>query len=398
MGNTFHTITRIFRRNGFLFLLALYGVEFLDELIYGLQSAVLPSIKSDLALTYTQIGLLATIPGVISLAADPVIGLLGDTRHRRTLVMGGIVATTLGLLATALAQNYLPLLGAFIILYIASGAYVNLAEATLIDRDASRAEQTMARWTLVGAVGVALAPIAVTVLFAWGSGWREFFFAAALIAALFIPLLFRLRFDAHAGARAESFSPRQLIGNLIAALKNRELLRWVLLTELADLMLDKLLEVTGLYFHDVVGVSLAAASGAVAVYSIAGLIGNALLVPALEKIRGFNVLRASAIIVLGCYIIFLNVSSAWLKYVLIGVIAFCNSAWFPILRGKTFAAMPGQSGTVLAITSLGNLSILFVPTLIGSLADAVGLQSAMWVLALGPLALIAGLPQGENSK
>ncbi|MBI3915153.1 MAG: MFS transporter [Chloroflexi bacterium] len=385
-------------RNGFLFLLALYGVEFLDELIYGLHGAVVPEIKSDLALTYTQIGLLSTIPGLIALAGEPLIGLLGDTRHRRALVGGGIVATTLGLFLTSLAGNFLPLLFAFSILFVASGAYVNLAQATLIDRDAQRTEHTMARWTLIGAVGVAIAPLIVTALFEFGFGWREFYFAASVIAALFIPLLFRQRFDAHTGADAETVSPRQLLLNLIAALKNRELLRWVLLTELADLMLDKLLEVTGLYFHDVVGVSLAAASGAVAVYSLAGLAGNTLLVPALERIRGIRVLRASALIVLLCYFLFLGVSNVWLKYALIGVIAFCNSAWFPILRAKTFEVLPGQSGLVIAITSLGNLSILFVPTVVGSIADAFGLHWAMWVLALGPIALLIGLPSSLSER
>ena len=73
-----------------LFLFALYGVELLDELVYGLQSAVLPQLKNDLALNYTEVGLLFTVPGLIGIVADPFIGLLGDTRYRRLLVVGGI--------------------------------------------------------------------------------------------------------------------------------------------------------------------------------------------------------------------------------------------------------------------------------------------------------------------
>jgi hypothetical protein len=68
-----------------------------------------------------------------------------------------------------------------------------------------------------------------------------------------------------------------------------------------------------------------------------------------------------------------------------------TAGWFAILRAKTFEALPGQSGLVVAVTSLANISSLFVPLLLGSIADAVGLQSAMWLLAIGPVALIIGL-------
>jgi len=99
-------------------------------------------------------------------------------------------------------------------------------------------------------------------------------------------------------------------------------------------MLDKLLEVTGLYFHDVVGVDLGAASGAVAVFTLAFLIGNALLVPALGKIVGVRVLRVSAVVVLAAYIALMVVPIVWLKYALIAVIGFATSVGFRFCAGE----------------------------------------------------------------
>jgi FSR family fosmidomycin resistance protein-like MFS transporter len=156
-------------------------------------------------------------------------------------------------------------------------------------------------------------------------------------------------------------------------------------------MLDKLLEITGLYFHDVAGVSLAAASGAVAVFAIAGLIGNALIVPALEKVRGLRVIRVTAIIVLIAYAAMLITPAVWIKYALIAVISFSTAGWFAILRAKCFEMLPGQSGLVIAATSLVNVVSLFVPVILGGIADALGLQAAMWLLAIGPVALIIGV-------
>ncbi len=376
-----------------LLLIALYGVELLDELIYGLGGAALPLIKQDLALSYTQVGLLFTVPGLIALAVDPLIGLFGNTRHRRLLVIGGILATALGLLLVSLGQTFVLILFTFTILYLASGAYVNLSQATLVDRDLARAEQTMARWTLLGSIGVSVAPLLLTAALALGRSWREVYFALAVIAAFYVPFLWRERFAAPAGADNENVSLPQLARHLFAAVRNAEVLRWIVLTELADLMLEKLLEVIGLYFHDVVGVSFAEASAAVAIFTGVGLVGDALLVPVLERVSGIRLLRVSAVVVLLLYLAFLLVPFTPAKFFLIGAIGFCNAGWFAILRGKTYAALPGQSGVVVAITSLSNVLNLFVPVLLGSIADSIGLQWAMWLLALGPLALMAGLPR-----
>ena len=373
-------------------ILALYGVELLDEFVYGLQGAVIPKIRDDLALTYTQIGLLTTIPGLIGLVADPLIGLLADTRYRRVIALGGISATALGLLLTGISSTFAILLIAFSILFIASTAYVNLAEATLVDRDPNRAEQTMARWTVLGYIGVTLAPLIVTALFAFDQDWRGVYIAAAFVAMLYALLLARQKFDLHAGAE-HAIAPRKILRDLLAAIRTPELVRWIVLTECADLLLDKLLEVTALYFHDVAGVELAVASGAVAVFTIAGLFGNLALVPALEKISGTRVLRVTAFIALIVYVAFLLVPNVWIKFALIAILSFCTSSWFPITRGKTFAILPGQSGLVIALTSVGNVSSIFVPFILGNIADAIGLQSAMWLLALGPIALLIGLPR-----
>jgi MFS transporter, FSR family, fosmidomycin resistance protein len=370
----------------------LYGVELLDELIYGLQGAVLPQFKSDLGLSYTQVGLLFAVPAMIGIVGDPIIGLLADTHHRRALVMGGIIATALGLLLTGVGRTFTVILLAFSILYVASTAYVELAQATLIDRDSTRAEQTMARWTWLGSLGVTIAPLLVTALFYLGYGWRGLYLSLAGMAGIYAALLFRQPFDSHAGAEKRA-QPRELLSDLVAALKTRELVRWLVLTELADFMLDKLLEVTGLYFHDVVGVDLGAASAAVAIFTIAGLVGDTLLVPLLENVSGLRLLRVSALVVLTAYVALLLVPIVWLKFVLIGILSFCTAGWYAILRGRTYAALPGQSGMVIAVSALGNLSSIVVPFAIGRIADTFGLSWAMWLLALGPIALIIGLPK-----
>lgn len=374
-------------------VMVLYAIELLDELIYGLYGATLPLLKSDLALSYLEVGLLSTVPGLVSIVLEPFIGILGDTRFRRAFVRGGILATTFGLAMVAFGQTYAMMMLAFCILYVASGSYVNLAQATLMDLNPARTEQTMARWTLLGGIGVMVAPILATIAFGAGYGWRELYLAFAGAAGVYVGLVWRVAFDAHGGAEEEEFSLRQLVGDFFRAFRKSELLRFVLLTELADLMLDKLYEVTGLYFHDVVGVDFTQAALASVVFTVVGLGGNILLIPLLERVNGIRVLRWSSVVVIVLYAAFLLAPFVWAKYVLIAAVSFSTAGWFAILRGRTYAALPGQSGMVVAVTAVANLSVLLTPTILGAVADSFGLQAAMWLLLLGPAALLVGLPK-----
>lgn len=85
-----------------LFLL----IEFLDEFIYGAREAAWPLIRADFDLSYAQIGLLLSLPGIVSGVAEPLIGVLGDTWRRRLLILGGGTVFALTLLLTALSRTY----------------------------------------------------------------------------------------------------------------------------------------------------------------------------------------------------------------------------------------------------------------------------------------------------
>lgn len=377
-------------------VVVLYAIELLDEAVYGLHGAAMPLIQSDLGLTFLQIGLLTTVPGLVGLAVDPLIGMFGDTRWRRTLVRVGLSATVTGLALVAFGQTYAVVLAAFVLLYVASGAYVNLAEATLMDLHPGRTEQMMARWTLFGSLGVAGAPLVAAAAFGLGYGWRGLYLGLAGVAGVYLAWAWQFRFDAHAGADHAEIAPRELIRSLVKAFRQPNVWRWVVLTELADLMLDKLYDVTGLYFHTVVGVDFAMAALAAAVFTLSGLVGNVAAIPLLERVSGMRVLRVTSVAVIALYAAFLLAPSVWAKYVLIAAVSVSTAGWFAILRGRTFAALPGQSGMVIAVTSFANLSVLVVPTVLGAIADAVGLEAAMWVLLVGPVALALGLGRDKG--
>src|SRR5262249_4392939 len=154
------------------FALVLLLVEFLDEFVFGARETAWPLIRSDLRLTYEQIGLLLSVPVFVADLIEPMIGVLGDVWKRRLLILGRGIAFMLELVFSAVGNSFGMLLVSFIVLYPASGGFVGLSQASLMDTDPERHEQNMARWNLAGTIGVISGSMLIAVLSAFGLSWR----------------------------------------------------------------------------------------------------------------------------------------------------------------------------------------------------------------------------------
>ncbi len=370
-------------------------IEFLDELVFGVTEAAWPLIRTDLQLNYVQIGLALSLPGIIANLIEPFVGILGDVWKRRVLILGGGIFFTLACLLTALSHNYIFLLLSFIIFYPASGAFVTLSQATLMDRDPHRHEHNMARWTFAGSLGVTLGPLLLGGAVLIGFGWRGIFVVLALISALLLTGAWR-----YLPASPVTHPPmpqwpaiRHGLVEAFKALRRGAVLRWLVLLEFSDLMLDVLYGYLALYFVDVVGFSVSRAALAVAVWTGFGLLGDFLIIPLLEKVRGLNYLRLSVWVELVLFPAFLLIPNPWVKLVIAGLMGLFNAGWYAILQGNLYSAMPGQSGTVMAVGNVVGLFGKLIPFGIGVVAQALGLGPAMWLLLAGPLALLIGLPR-----
>ena len=259
--------SRISRRAG-VFVLTLLAIEFLDEFVYGAGEAAWPLIRDDLGLSYAQIGVALAVPSLVSSVIEPFLGVLGDVWRRRVLILGGGVVFALALLLTAMSQDFAALLLAFTLMHPASGAFVSLSQATLMDTDLSRHEQNMARWTLAGSIGVVVGSLALAAVAGAGLGWRSLYLAFAGLALALVVGASRVFTPARVQpAIAEDKQGRTPIGpalkqglaGALRALRRGEVVRWLALLELADLMMDILLGFLALYFVDVVGVTPAQA-------------------------------------------------------------------------------------------------------------------------------------------
>ncbi|HEY9668251.1 MAG TPA: MFS transporter [Coleofasciculaceae cyanobacterium] len=379
------------------------AIELLDELVDGVGGAAYPLIRTDLHLSYVQVGLLLTIPNTISSLIEPILGILGDLGQRRQLILGGGVAFAIALLLISLSHHFFWLLAAFVLFYPASGSFVSLSQATLMDIEPTRHEQNMARWTLAGSIGNVLGPLALAgaIGFASAQGaialnqsWRSVFLILAVLTVFLVGILWKypivtLTASSQADQPIQSFNDG--IYQAINALKRRDVLRWLTLLQFSDLMLDVLRGFLALYFVDVVGVSNTQASFAITIWLGFGLLGDFLLIPLLERVQGLAYLRFSAMIVLCLYPAFLVVPNLNVKLIVLGFLGFLNAGWYSILQGRLYTAMPGQSGTVMTLNNLAGFVGGLAPFVLGWMAQQYGLQPTMWMLLAAPIALLIGL-------
>jgi MFS transporter, FSR family, fosmidomycin resistance protein len=172
-------------------------------------------------------------------------------------------------------------------------------------------------------------------------------------------------------------------------------LRWLLLLQFANLMLDVLFGFIALYFVDVSGLSPEFAALAVSIWTGMSLLGDFLLVPLVERVRGLDYLRVSVILELLLFPAFLLAPQPWLKLILLGLLGLFNSGWYAIRQAHLFSSLPGKSGTVLALDTVSGLFGNLLPFGIGLAAQAFSLGRAIWLLLAGPIALLLYLPRSN---
>jgi FSR family fosmidomycin resistance protein-like MFS transporter len=268
-----------------------------------------------------------------------------------------------------------------------------------MDSAPSRHEQNMARWTLAGSLGVLSGPLLLGLFLYFGWGWRGTYAALASFSTLC--LLAAFRYLPPDSVSAPSIPSLRMVLNgfraAFSALKRLDVWRWLLLLDFADLMLDVLFSYLALYFVDVVQATRAQAGIAVTIWLAMGLVTDFLFIPILDRQKdSLRFLRLAALLELFTFAAFLLVPGFTLKIVLVIAVTLFNTGWYPILQGRLYSSLPGQSASLMAIGSVTAPLAKFFPFLIGFLADHFGLQNAMWILMLGPIALLLGLPRKGN--
>jgi FSR family fosmidomycin resistance protein-like MFS transporter len=338
---------------------------------------------------------LLAVPALLGGVLDPLIGAAGDTHRRRNvLVLGGVAFAAAALLVAA-AQSFGLLLAALLVANPASGAFVSLAQATLMDIEPNRRERNMARWTLAGSFGYVGGPLLLAVALWAGLGWRA---AMAGLAVGALPLAAVAQRTPRIASGSPQSSLSESLRSAVEVLRRRDVLGWLATLEAADLLLDVFHGFLALYLVDVAGLDPRAAAIGVAVWTGAGLVGDWMLLAVLRRLDGMRYLRLSALASVAVYPAFLVAPSPGAKLALVAVLGLLNSGWYAIPKARLYESLPGQSGAALAVAGVAGIAGSAVPLVLGVVAASVGLGPTMWVLVLAPVALLVGASRSPKPK
>jgi FSR family fosmidomycin resistance protein-like MFS transporter len=149
-----------------------------------------------------------------------------------------------------------------------------------------------------------------------------------------------------------------------------------------------------LYFVDVALVSETSAGVAVTIWLALGMVTDFLFIPYIDRQPdSLKYMRTTALLEIGALSIFLLIPGFIPKLIAIVFVNLYNTGWYPILQGRLYSVLPGQSASVMALGSVTAPLAKLFPFLVGVLADRIGLGMAIWLLMLGPIALMIGLPR-----
>jgi MFS transporter, FSR family, fosmidomycin resistance protein len=341
--------------------------------------------------------------------------LAGQGRRRRLVILGGGIVFVLTLIAVASARSFAVLLGAFVAFYPASGAFVSLTQAEIMDTWPERQAQVMARWDLAGAAGAVTGPLLLTAVLAvegggevGGGSWRGCYLVLAGISAL-IWLGAVLRRPAPAGpgpAGAEEDAAQEdaaqrpwtaRVREIGAALRDWGTLRWLLLIEVADLLVDVFTGFLALYLVDVAHMTPAVAALAIAVRMGAALAGDAALIAILERVSDLTVLRASAAAAALLYPGFLLVPGVVPKLIVLAALSAATAPWYPVLQARLYGSLPGRSSVAVTLSSAAGLAGGLGPLAVGLVAQSFGLSWALAGLVIVPVAVLL-VPGPDRSR
>jgi MFS transporter, FSR family, fosmidomycin resistance protein len=371
------------------------AIEALDELVDGTKGAAFPLIRADLHLSYTQVGLLIAMPLLVGGLVELPLGLVaGYGKRRNRLVLTGGIALASSLALVTFARSFLVLLLALVAFFPASGAFVTLTQAALMDAEPGKHQPRMAAWNLAGSAGAVAGPLLLAGVLVAGGTWRTAYLLLAF-AALAVTAVAAVSGPATADAPAKQASEddehdqRPTVAEALGAVRDGRVARWLALLQVIDLLLDVLTGYVGIYLVDVANASPAFAAVGVAIRLGACLAGDALWVAASNRLSSHTALVASAAAACVLYPAFLLLPWLGAKLAVLAALSVATACWYPVAQAELYGSLPGRSGVAVFWSSAAGMAGAAGPLLVGLVAQRFGLSLALTGLAITPVVVLA---------
>lgn len=164
-------------------IVAISFCHLLNDMMQSLLPAIYPNLKTELHLSFSQIGLVTLVYQITASILQPLIGFYADKRPTPMALPGGTLFSLAGLAVLSVAHSYgLVLAGASL---LGMGSSVFHPESSRVARMASGGRHGLAQslFQVGGNAGQALGPLAAAlVVVRWGQSSLAFFALLALLS------------------------------------------------------------------------------------------------------------------------------------------------------------------------------------------------------------------------
>jgi FSR family fosmidomycin resistance protein-like MFS transporter len=364
------------------------AARFMDELLGGLPAVLMPTIRSQLGLSYSQVGLLSLTINYVSAIVEPINGLLIDLWKRPWLMAWGAAGIGLGTMVIGLAPTLAILMLGFAIYGLASGPLAHTADVVLVESYPDAPDRIYTRATALDTLGALLGPLSVAAVIWLGLEWRWLMVSLGFSSLLYAIIILRTHFPPGVNSEKQATDGfwKSLTGNLRMVLHSKQALRWLLFLFVLA-VLESPMQFTTIWLREQVGMSQALIGLYQALQMAVGIISLLYLDRWLSKRSYRHILLVTSLALLVLYPIWLWLPGIWPRFVLSIPISFLFTVYWPIGKAQSLVAVPGRGGTITAIQSL--LGFIPLTLLFGLLAESFDLTSAMlWIYFGGALLMV----------
>jgi MFS family permease len=356
---------------------------------------LMPFVQPDLGLNNTQVGILASALSLTWAVAALGVGVLSDRLgSRKGLLIAATIAFASCSFLSGLATSFMLLLGARLLMGVAEGGVMPISQS-LIATEVSPRHRGLAMGVAQGfgssLLGSFVAPV-MLVAFASAFGWRHAFFLAGAPGLLMALLMF-LWIRTPRAAQSVKDAPDARKGSLKSVLSDRNILLCALLGVLLVSYLVVCWAFMPLYLTQSRGYDPGTMGWLMGTLGISATLASFAL-PALSDRIG----RKPLLIIMPFVATILPIAALYFMgpaWALAGIffVGWSVTGVYPLFM----ATIPSESvGAGSLATALGIcmgvgeiLGGVVSPFVAGSLADQIGLQAPLWIMA--GLAALSGL-------
>ena len=369
-------------RRAFLLLLGAFGFF---GVFWGTFAVLLADLSAALDLSPGPLGTALFVGAASSIVAMATLGWTADRLGRRTFLLLTASVVGLGIAGLALVGGMWTLIVVLVILYAASGLYDIGINASAVDLERAAGRHLMSPVHAAFSAGGVVGALGSGALLQAGVDYRIVYLLVLVPLAAVLVGVLTTTLPAPDAGTAEGGKG----GRALGLLRSPTLLVVGIIATLGLLSEGEMEHWSGIYLRQSLGLPALLGGSGVAVFYGAMAVGRLCATPVIDRLGNRRtLLLAGAMTTCGMSLALLTREPV----LVVGgflVVGLALSAVAPIAFSAAGYAAPERAGAAISVvTTLGYGGFLLGPVLVGGLAEAFGLRSALLTIAVAGLVIL----------